>query len=545
MKTRAQRKHIGAIFTPPEIADFMAYFIMDNIQNSGNNTQNSGKNTQNTHSILDPTCGEGFLLDAIQRTTHSITQDTADEATQKHSIECHGIEQDPEYFKISKSKHSKTINTDLLKTEFKDLPQEIQKNSGYDYIIANPPYFNVRNFEQKQRDEYKKRFTSYDGNGDAANIFIEQALSLLKKGGSMIYITQRYFLETQNPNMRNLLREHTIHDIIDFKQEMIFADANVESCIIHLTKTPPQASHKVRIHDAATYFTQLKEKGKAEIQVKEVPQSDLTDDRWIFGESNPLIEQAAQATISIAQFEESITTQAAKQTAQILNEENKNIEKNAHILLGDICELGVGYLTSADKAYEVTQEEIHKLKIEQGAIKKVIKNKDIQAGMVAPLQSVWICPRETSQGIEQSSKKQPFHKQHPNAIKKLNENKKLLSTRPFSFKNKQWYDYKGYQNPHITESHNKIVFKSFGYKPAFALCTEKNTIYSNNVNGLIIKDTFQKHIDIKKLEQHLNSEEAFEYMKAKLIKAKKSGYDFKPNALRQLPIPLKKIIHQK
>lgn len=445
-----QVKRHGVFYTPKTIATLMARML------------SIPKNK--VVEVLDPTCGSGRLLDAVKE--------------EHPNAKTYGVEIDKKEAKMAALLHEIT-NESWLDHEL---------GSGYEYCIANPPYFNVRNCTQEERTTMKKEYRAYDGNGDILNVCIEKAIRSLKDNGVLICIVQRYFLETEHAGLRNVLRENAITDIIDFKTEKLFKEVNcnAETCIVRLEKRSPKKNHKVKIHDGQEYAKDLLGGNMPKEKMYKVEQKSLTGKRWMLGEIN----EAAKITSSL--------------------------------LLEDICEVGVGYLTSADKAFEVPAEEVD---IEPIMCKQVIKNKDIKPNQIAKPSGKWICPKDKDVS------------KYPKAYSLLQERKEALVARPLSFKNRSWYDYKGYQNPHITEASEKIVFRSFAPGPSFAMSKSKNHIYSNNVGGLILKKEYQKSIELKSLMEYLNSETAFAYMKSHLLKKKASGFDFKPNALRKLPVP--------
>ena len=76
---------------------------------------------------------------------------------------------------------------------------EIMKEGGFDIVIGNPPYINIKFLTKNDSGEktyYQKKFTSALGNYDLYVLFIEKGISLLKGDGLISLIIPNKFMVT-------------------------------------------------------------------------------------------------------------------------------------------------------------------------------------------------------------------------------------------------------------------------------------------------------------------------------------------------------------
>ncbi|MFW9853383.1 MAG: Eco57I restriction-modification methylase domain-containing protein, partial [Candidatus Thorarchaeota archaeon] len=83
---------------------------------------------------------------------------------------------------------------------------KIIESGGFDVIVGNPPYINVKKIDLGERRTYSKLFETYNPNGDISNVFWERGLKLCKNDGIISFITPRYWLEGSHSNsLRNFI----------------------------------------------------------------------------------------------------------------------------------------------------------------------------------------------------------------------------------------------------------------------------------------------------------------------------------------------------
>ena len=129
-----------------------------------------------------------------------------------------------------------SINDDIIElqaTNAFDWQQafpEVFEQGGFDYVIGNPPYVEVKkyNVNLPQMAIYVKSVYSSSKNGkiDLAIPFIERAISLLNNNGRLGYIVQKRFFKTDyGKGIRKLLTtRQLLNGIYDYAETDLFAD---------------------------------------------------------------------------------------------------------------------------------------------------------------------------------------------------------------------------------------------------------------------------------------------------------------------------------
>lgn len=115
----------------------------------------------------------------------------------------------------------------LWHTWFKD----IFDRGGFDIVIGNPPYINVKNgIKEDVKQEYKKNYKTAIGQFDLFTLFIEKGLSM-SKNGVLSLIVPKPIINNENYTIaRQLLLHRGLTNIITGSN--IFENAGVESCIV-------------------------------------------------------------------------------------------------------------------------------------------------------------------------------------------------------------------------------------------------------------------------------------------------------------------------
>jgi hypothetical protein len=109
--------------------------------------------------------------------------------------------------------------------------------SGFDVMIANPPYISVEKFARTPlQAEYKLRFKTYASRGDIYCFFYEKGLELLHDSGVLTYISSNKFQRSgYGMGLRQLLGAQRIRTLIDFCELPVF-EAATDPMIVILSK---------------------------------------------------------------------------------------------------------------------------------------------------------------------------------------------------------------------------------------------------------------------------------------------------------------------
>lgn len=224
--------------------------------------------------IIDPACGSGaFLIEAFDfllkynqmiddkifnmTGTKNLFDDTTKEILENNIF---GVDLNKESVEITKlSLWLRTANKDkTLATlennikcgnslisdknlcekgfDWKEEFPEIFENGGFDIVIGNPPYVII--FDKKLKKNLEENYETFRRNNDLYSAFFNKGIEILKENGKLGFITPNSFISGDYfKNLRELLINYQIVEIINFGNKLIFEDANVYSAITILNKT--------------------------------------------------------------------------------------------------------------------------------------------------------------------------------------------------------------------------------------------------------------------------------------------------------------------
>ena len=152
---------------------------------------------------------------------------------------------------------------------------------GFDVVLGNPPYISVERFAGTSiQKKWQDRFTTYAARGDVFCLFYERGADLLRKGGTLIFITSNRWLRSgYGEKLRRFLSESVdTKSILDFGMALNFSAATILTGILRFTKDRPTGTAqscyatdgRAAMEDPAGYFA-----------VNSVPQTKLGVDAWV------------------------------------------------------------------------------------------------------------------------------------------------------------------------------------------------------------------------------------------------------------------------
>jgi len=129
----------------------------------------------------------------------------------------------------------------------------VARVGGFDLVIGNPPYVNIRRIHQLYGPQIKKqltqRFQTAVGNFDLYVLFCEKALEWLRAGGQFAMIVPNKIgtLDYARSCRRLLLEQTTIDRITDLSNLPVFPGTGVYPFVLHWTNRRPDEAHQVKV----------------------------------------------------------------------------------------------------------------------------------------------------------------------------------------------------------------------------------------------------------------------------------------------------------
>ncbi|MEG1725760.1 MAG: TaqI-like C-terminal specificity domain-containing protein, partial [Anaerovoracaceae bacterium] len=119
--------------------------------------------------------------------------------------------------------------------EFPQLLDDDGKFVGFDIVIGNPPYVDVKALDNNQVKEYFKKFSTTTNRINLYSIFIEQGHRILNTSGVLCYINPNSMLVNSSYTKLRELIVSDLNTIIKLPDN-IFESATVETIILLLVK---------------------------------------------------------------------------------------------------------------------------------------------------------------------------------------------------------------------------------------------------------------------------------------------------------------------
>jgi hypothetical protein len=393
---------------------------------------------------------------------------------------------------LSKYKRNKSKPFFLWKLYFSDIFKG--DNPGFDIVIANPPYVRVQELDHKLIDSYKRAYSFAHKRLDISLLFFEKGLDLLKKDGTLTFISSNQFLVTEyGQKAREGLLKQDIHQLIDFQDLPIFENALTYTSIFIIKKKKGEHINFARINSIDPL-----ERGN--IQFQKIKYSDLDDGYWVLDSVNNLD----------------------------LIRKLKKIP-----ILKDYAESHYGIISGKDDILIINQELAKKEKIEDKYLRQIISPQDISKWHVSIPKVYIIYPYELNNKTTLLSE-EILKKNAPNLYNYLLKNKKELELRKDSRENfvgrKDWYGLIRFSSIQIFDK-EKIISPTIVKNNKFAL-ENNNLSFSGGKTVVITSDK----INLKYLLAILNSKFA-NYFYHKNTPVKAGGYhNYSATFILEIPI---------
>lgn len=191
--------------------------------------------------ILEPSFGNGqFLIYIIEKIIKKCKRKKMSDNSIKKILEnnIYGYEIDLNFRNIA----IQNINAKLKDLKFSlDINWKnlecgsifLMKEKDFDFIIGNPPYVRVQNFDEGIH-KIKKTLDRTSGNTDLYLMFIDYLLSKLSNQGEFIFIVPNSFGKSKaGKKIRDYMYKNGFIHYIDFESRQLFSKVSVYSCIFH------------------------------------------------------------------------------------------------------------------------------------------------------------------------------------------------------------------------------------------------------------------------------------------------------------------------
>ncbi|MCI8980896.1 MAG: N-6 DNA methylase [Hungatella sp.] len=504
-KNESKEKSNGIIYTPMEMADFLA---LEMIKFSKFDLKNAKE-----VNILDPAIGKGELILSMVSKILAINSDIL--------INIDGYETDATV--AAKTEHFirkqfPSANVSIIARDFLEAIDNIDKK--YNYIIANPPYIRTQILGASKAQEISNKM-NLSGKIDIYYAFLLYMKKILSDDGISGYITSnKFFTIKSGSSVRDfMIGNYKIHSIVDFGDTKLF-DASVLPCIIVFSNgrtTNPEEVNFTSIYESKNSTSPSSSIVSIFDSINKEGLYSLEDGR-VFDYCQGHLHDVSKGALWVI---------ASKERKKWLT----TVESNTWLHLSDIGKIRVGIKTTADNVFIGNDWTGEKAKIE--LLRPLITHRD--AGqIVAKGKSTWkvLYTHTTVDG-----KKVAYDiDDYPESKSYLEQHYEQLAGRNYVIKAKRnWYEIWVPQNPDSWKN-RKIVFRDISEKPEFWLdetgAIVNGDCYWIDIDSSVFEDTIYLALAV------VNSSFIKKYYDAKFNTKLYSGKRrYMTQYVEQFPIP--------
>ena len=205
-KDCSKKKLRGAYYTPLQLADAMVELLA----------------SQNISTVLEPSCGDGVFLDALQNLN---LLNKVDKLT--------AVEIEPDEAEKARDRYSEFEQIEVCTEDFFDFYNRVLGKEQYNLILGNPPYIRYQYLKESQREMQSQILTSH---GMKANklinawvAFIVACVQLLSEKGKIAFVIPAEILQVAYAEDLRLYLANNLAKItlITFEQ-LVFPDIEQE-----------------------------------------------------------------------------------------------------------------------------------------------------------------------------------------------------------------------------------------------------------------------------------------------------------------------------
>ena len=232
--SKDERHRYGQHYTPREVARLLAAFAV----------------RSSTDLILDPSCGDGRLLEEAVRLKAGLSP-AGRRMSSTVAGEVFGIDRSASAVRLAARTGARVAVADFFDVEAGSGPDKsIKLPSGFDAIIGNPPYIRQEVMGARDKQRIDKRLSGdrahspeifwprWSGRSDIYVYFFAHSIRLLKAGGRLVFLTASSWLDVgYGAALREfLLKNFRLIAVIESAVESFFADASINTAISVLAR---------------------------------------------------------------------------------------------------------------------------------------------------------------------------------------------------------------------------------------------------------------------------------------------------------------------
>lgn len=492
----AYRKEMGITYTPEDICDYVSTMLR-------------GKTDADTV-FMDPACGCGTFLEIFYdniiryhwNNSGELKISEVHEQVLKNNI--YGCDSSAFACAIAKVtlalKYQKFVLCENIvhADSLTELPGSF--NGKFDVVSSNPPYIGHKTIKAEYRARIRDEYAPvYYNKADISYCFFMLGERLLKENGTLLYISSRYFAQSQYARglRKFILDNFRIQKVIDFYGARPFHNAGIDPMIILLRKERDTGEYTV---PSVRFLTSRPGVG------------DILD--------SPVVETIRTSSSLLSP--EGFNFLSSDQLDM-----RKLVETGSSMKLSELCEFFQGVITGCDKAF-VTQGE-DECTAECG--KKWIKSSSLKKDHIE-YRGQYVLYTDRLASIEDA----------PHTLERISEYRDRLSgRRECASGAKEWFRLQWGRREQLFDA-DKIVFP---YKSADSRFTvdREGYCFSADVYGMTVREKYSGKVDLDCLARLLNSELYTSYFRSYAKKLGGALYEYYPNTVGELPVPSADIIN--
>jgi hypothetical protein len=356
---------------------------------------------------------------------------------------------------------------------------EVMEEGGFDAVVGNPPYIEVKRYREWMPAQYKYLKesgvyeTTVQGKTDLAMPFMEKGMKLLRPGGRLGFIIQNRFFKTDYGEIVRawLRRNKAISEVEDFRDIQIFSGRTTYTAILSLQKDSPFINYRTyaNLNDA------IAQKAQLDIRLK---WTEIDDQVWSFDQPD-LLEVHRELT-----------------------------RKHGTIGQKPGLQISVGLQTLYGKLYQFEPVEVKPrtiigrngegevVSLERGAMRPLCRNRGFYPFRIDNADAWVIFPYEIIDGQAGEIGWREFKNRFPKAAAYLEERKrKLMKAVEVEDGVDRWHLYTRPQNL-LSQTRPKVLFPS-GIEDTIAAMDVSGDVYQDNVR---INSISPKGADVSQLK---------------------------------------------